>query len=114
MPKPVAALMVPLLAMVQTVPAAPSMPSAAPVEVTWPVLVMLSGLSAVPRETGPVVMLVIVLAIIMPLLSDVRYHPHGRAMRFERSRSFTDRLFDPRLRPPHWPSAQWRIPPVSA
>jgi hypothetical protein len=39
------------------------MPSADPVEVTVPVLVMYRGLSAVPRTTGPVVLLLIVLDI---------------------------------------------------
>jgi hypothetical protein len=45
------------------VPAPPSMPSADPAEVTVPVLVMYKGLSAVPRTTGPVVLLLIVLDI---------------------------------------------------
>jgi hypothetical protein len=39
------------------------MPSAVPVEVTVPVLVMVRGLSAVPRTTGPVVLLLIVVDI---------------------------------------------------
>ena len=39
------------------------MPSAGPVEVTVPVLVMYRGLSAVPKTTGPVVLLLIVVAI---------------------------------------------------
>ncbi|WP_264714224.1 hypothetical protein [Limobrevibacterium gyesilva] len=63
MPKPVAALIVPLLVMFQVVPAAPSTPSTVPVDVTIPVLVMVSGLSAAPRTTGPTVVLLIVRAM---------------------------------------------------
>ena len=43
--------------------APPSMPSAVPVEIALPVLVMSRGLSALPRITGPVVLPLIVLAI---------------------------------------------------
>ena len=69
------------------------MPSAAPVEVTWPVLVMLSGLSLVPSATGPVVAVLIVLAmervsfphhcagVFFPKLGGVRSVAHRGATR---------------------------------
>src|ERR1700722_5116553 len=51
---------VPLLTMVQAVPAAPSIPSLfAPVDVIVPVLVMVSGSSEGPRVKGPVIALFI-------------------------------------------------------
>src|SRR5438876_233448 len=62
-PLPVAAETTPALAIVQVMPAPPSTPSAVPVDVTVPVLVMYSGLSVGPRATGPVVLLLIVFDI---------------------------------------------------
>ena len=62
-PLPLTAETTPAFEIVQVVPVPPSMPSAVPVEVTVPVLVMYRGLSAVPRTTGPVVLLLIVVAI---------------------------------------------------
>src|ERR1700686_3100477 len=62
-PLPLEAETTPAFVIVQVVPAGPSMPSAVPVEVTAPVLVMYMGLSAVPRTTGPVVLLLIVVDI---------------------------------------------------
>jgi hypothetical protein len=62
-PLPLEAETMPAFAIVQVVPVPPSMPSEDPVEVTVPVLVMERGLSAVPRTTGPVVLLLIVLDI---------------------------------------------------
>jgi hypothetical protein len=62
-PLPVEAETTPAFAIVQVVPVPPSMPSADPVEVTVPVLVMYRGLSVVPRTTGPVVLLLIVFDI---------------------------------------------------
>src|ERR1700720_3869985 len=62
-PLPLAAETTPAFVIVQVVPVPPSMPSADPVEVTVPVLVMVRGLSAVPRTTGPVVLLLIVFDI---------------------------------------------------
>ena len=66
-PMPVLAVeTTPAFEIVQLVPAAPSTPSTDPVEVTVPVLVMYKGLSAVPRITGPVVLLLMVLGIGLP------------------------------------------------
>ena len=66
-PYPVEEAIVPAFPMVQVVPAAPSMASApVPVAVTWPVLVMVSGLSAAARTTGPAMLLLIVVAISSP------------------------------------------------
>jgi hypothetical protein len=62
-PSPPEAATIPAFAMVHVMPAPPSMPSADPVEVTVPVLVMMRGSSEGPRTTGPVVLLLIVLAI---------------------------------------------------
>jgi hypothetical protein len=62
-PLPLTAETTPAFVIVQVVPVPPSTPSADPVEVTVPVLVMDRGLSAVPRTTGPVVLLLIVLDI---------------------------------------------------
>jgi hypothetical protein len=62
-PLPLEAETTPAFVIVQVVPVPPSMPSADPVEVTVPVLVMYRGLSVVPRTTGPVVPLLIVLDI---------------------------------------------------
>jgi hypothetical protein len=62
-PLPLEAETTPAFVIVQVVGAPPSMPSAEPVEVTVPVLVMYRGLSAVPKITGPVVLLLIVLDI---------------------------------------------------
>ena len=54
----------PAFVIVQVVPVPPSMPSTPePVEVTLPVLVMVRGLSAVLRTTGPVVLVLIVFDI---------------------------------------------------
>ena len=63
-PLPLTAETMPAFEIVQVVPAPPSMPSAEPVEVTVPVLVMYKGLSAAPRTTGPVVLLLIVLDMV--------------------------------------------------
>jgi len=63
-PLPPEDVTLPELVMVQVIPAPPSMPSfPAPLDVTVPVLVMLSGSSAWPRTTGPVLLVLIVLAI---------------------------------------------------
>src|SRR5664280_1170305 len=72
-PLPVEAETTPAFVIVQAVPVPPSMPSADPVEVTVPVLVMYRGVSAVPRTTGPVVALLIVVAI--GLFSIVGWQP---------------------------------------
>jgi hypothetical protein len=56
------------------VPLPPSMPSADPAEVTVPVLVMVRGLSAVPRTTGPAVLLLIVFDIGIFLIVSRRHH----------------------------------------
>jgi len=62
MPKPEADETGPALEMVQVVRAGPSMPSAPePVAFTFPVLVMVSGLLAVPSTTGPATLPLIVL-----------------------------------------------------
>src|SRR5579871_4276776 len=63
MPLPLAAETTPALPTVQLVPVPPSMPSEDPVEVTLPVLVIVSGLVNMFRTTGPVVLLLIVLDI---------------------------------------------------
>lgn len=51
---------IPALAIVQVASAGPSMPSALPVAVTFPVLVIVSGLSAAVSTTGPVTLVLIV------------------------------------------------------
>ena len=54
----------PALVIVQAVPDGPSMPSAAaPVDVTLPVLVMVRGLFVLPRVTGPLMLVLIVLPL---------------------------------------------------
>ena len=68
-PFPPEAETLPAFVIVQVVPAPPSMPSTPePAEATVPVLVMDRGLSAVPRTTGPVVLVLIVLDIGLSLI----------------------------------------------
>ena len=75
---------VPLFAIVHDVPIGPSTPSApAPVDVTVPVLVMVSGLSPAARTTGPVILLLIVLAM-FHLLSGHAFMHHSAAADFAR------------------------------
>ena len=63
MPHPPADETAPLFVILQAVLAAPSMPSAAPVEVMVPVLVTIRGLSDSPRTRGPSIVLTIFLAM---------------------------------------------------
>jgi hypothetical protein len=61
MPQPPADETIPLLVMAQAVPDAPSMPSMLePVEVIFPLLVMLRGLLVELRTYGPMIALLIV------------------------------------------------------
>ena len=77
-PLPLEAETTPAFEIVQVAPVPPSMPSADPVEVTLPLLVMNRGLLAVLRTTGPVVLLLIVLDIglFSQSLAGVSFFPH--------------------------------------